>query len=233
MAQSENIKQREDVEWGNYWWSDASNNRCNNKRYLLIGDSTSRSYRSELEKVLRAKVDFFGTSARISDIMFWKQLECFLSFDEYQYDGIQIQLGYHGICLEQDDKANALEIWEGAYETLVQKLKKRTTNIVLASATHTVIFPNRRQMSIFEYMIYKWKLKMYGAKAEIKDFEKNAIIQLRNEKVKEIALNNNLKFLDLYNLMIDSNFRHIDGVHFEDSHKAYIVELVANELRTL
>lgn len=224
------ITDRENVEWSNYWWSDACMKSPEKKRYLVIGDSTSRGYRSALELKLGGIVDFFGSSARITDVLFWKQIECFLSFSEYKYDGIQIQLGYHGIDLDKDSADIEVDKWAEAYNELVKKLLKYSSHIVLASATHTVIIPNRCEIGFVKYVIYKIKFAIQGSKCEIKDVERNRIIQLRNSRVQKIAEDYHLEFLDLYKIMMHSKFRHIDIVHFEESHKPFISAMVAEKL---
>lgn len=56
---------RESVEWGNYWWDNA--NEIRNDRILLIGDSTSREYRSTLAEYMGKPVDFIGSSSTVTD----------------------------------------------------------------------------------------------------------------------------------------------------------------------
>ena len=54
-------KDRESIEWTNAWWADAN---TNNRRGILIGDSTTRQLRGKVEKLLKNfyAVDLFASS---------------------------------------------------------------------------------------------------------------------------------------------------------------------------
>ncbi len=87
---------RERIEWTNCWWSEA----CKKKeRFLLVGDSVTRSMRGSLEKLLyfTCAVDLFATSFSIQDSLFWKHLKLYLETSEYVHSCIIVQYGVqHG-----------------------------------------------------------------------------------------------------------------------------------------
>lgn len=215
------ITLRENVEWLNFWRSDAANVE-DKTRYLLIGDSTARAYRATLENMMKVNVDFFGTSSRITDTMFWKELECFFSFLEYSYDMIQIQLGYHGIHGENGEMIESeWDNWKRAYKQLIDYLQGKCDKIIVTSTTHTVINPSRKKLWDLKYFYYKLMHK-WGNKVEKDNIEKNRVIKRKNEIAELIAMENNLLFIDLWDIMKNSKFRHIDEVHFEEAHKEFI-----------
>ncbi|MBQ9136373.1 MAG: hypothetical protein IJX66_09815 [Lachnospiraceae bacterium] len=59
----------ERIEWTNEWWEDANN--LDATRWVLIGDSVARQFRSTLQEMLapHIKVDFFATSLIGNDLL--------------------------------------------------------------------------------------------------------------------------------------------------------------------
>jgi hypothetical protein len=85
---------RESIEWCDLWISHAD--ETNLPRVLLIGDSITRAYYSDVEKDLagRAYVGRLSSSAFISDPMLLKEIVMVL--DEYHFDVIHFNNGMHG-----------------------------------------------------------------------------------------------------------------------------------------
>lgn len=85
--------EREQIEWGNYWWENA-NQKC--KRVLLVGDSVTRGYRSALNRILEEygyAVDLCAMSATVTDELLGKLLNAFFGVEEYTYEYICLQIG--------------------------------------------------------------------------------------------------------------------------------------------
>jgi hypothetical protein len=84
----------ESIEWCDLWISHA--NEANLPRVLLIGDSITRAYYSEVEKNLAGKayVGRLASSAFVSDPILLKQVAMVL--DEYHFDVVHFNNGMHG-----------------------------------------------------------------------------------------------------------------------------------------
>lgn len=85
---------REGIEWCDIWISHA--NETNLPRVLLIGDSITRGYYSEVEKRLARKafVARLTTSAYLTDPMLNQQIA--LVLDNTRFDVIHFNNGMHG-----------------------------------------------------------------------------------------------------------------------------------------
>lgn len=113
------IKNREDIEWSNFWWEDA-NRECS--RILFVGDSVTRGYRSLLNSILKNTgyvIDLCAFSSSITDDLTDKMLTGFFSVSEYSYESIGIQLGgQHGFklqcCINEEDR----EIFKKYYQNV-------------------------------------------------------------------------------------------------------------------
>lgn len=176
---------------------------------MLIGDSVSREYRSSLEKVTKLPVDFFATSTAISDDLFWKQLEFFLSIKEYRQKKAHIQIGFHGIDGIGGAKSNnSIEEFSKYYEKLICTILKYIPDLILASETNVVEAP--------------------GLPDTAENI--NRQIEKQNEAIKVLAQKYGLKFNDLYHYMLNEgkNFKHRDRIHFESSANMFIAERVAS-----
>jgi GDSL-like lipase/acylhydrolase family protein len=95
-AQTTNVppSARESIEWCDIWISHA--NETNLPRVLLIGDSITRAYYPEVEKLLagRAYVARLATSRFISDPVLLQEIA--LVLDNTKFDVIHFNNGMHG-----------------------------------------------------------------------------------------------------------------------------------------
>lgn len=215
---------REKVEWANYWWDNAFEKR--NDRMLMVGDSTSRAYRSTLAKYLGRPVDFFGTSSAVTDQLFWKELTAFLSVEEYTYDSIHVQIGVHGIVSESGiSLPSGYEItYADCFEELVNILKKNCKRLVLATITQVVILPNNKIP-----IIGKLYTHLHPVSWENSDPRFESGILARNEIIRNTARKHRLPCNDLYIYMIreGNRFRHIDHVHYEKNAELFLAKRTA------
>lgn len=218
---------REKIEWANYWWDNAYEERKD--RILLIGDSTSRAFRSTLAQYLKRPVDFMGSSSTVTDELFIKELETFLSVKEYSYDAVHVQLGSHGIVAEGGQKLpqDYYDYYAASYEDMVCFLKEKCEKIVLATATQVII-----SKKIKSPILKRLYAHFHTKKSEHIDEQFEAGIQIRNKIVCDIAKKHGLEVNDLYRYMNQegSKFRHIDHIHYEKKAKMFIAKRVADYL---
>lgn len=239
MNYSENckneLKQREMIEWTNFWWDRADEDRPD--RILLVGDSTSRAYRRSLSEITGRPTDYFGTSSIPTDLLFWKQIECFVG-GEYRYSTAVIQLGYHHIQGGEYCKCNTdtPEEYKRAYAALVEYLRTEfRCDVVIMEATHVVkldsvyngfLYSGRNPVvklwNKIQYRFFKRKLK----DAEVDDAHVNQEILARNAIAEEVAKEKDLPFIPMYSKMLESGYLHKDIVHFEDQANLRIAQIV-------
>ena len=189
---------RNAIEWGNYWWEDASDYK--KERYLLVGDSVARSFRSNLS-ILSGEdiaVDCIASSSYVDDVLLEKEIELFLSFEEYYHSVAIINLGFHH-GLERSVRCNMADrdLFRKSYLRIIRQLQKQVERILLVSGTHHVISNRIAEM----------------------DEEINREIEARNEVVFELSEKYHLEFIDLYHFFHERHtcFPHKDYVHFVES----------------
>lgn len=218
---------RETIEWGNYWWDKANEKR--DDRILLIGDSTSREYRSTLAEYTGRPVDFIGSSSAVTDELFLKELELFFSVKEYQYSVIHMQIGVHGIVPEGEkivlnDYPDYYKYYEESYREVVLFLKEHCKRLILATVT-PVILVNESMNPILR----KLYVHLHTRQMEKIDqrFEKGIV--KRNAIVHKIGNELQIPVNDLYNYMNTEGYalRHVDHVHYENKSKLFIARRVA------
>lgn len=215
---------REKIEWANYWWDNAFEKRQD--RVLLIGDSTARAYRRELSEKIKRPIDFFGTSSVVTDELFIRELEMFMSIKEYSYDIIQVQIGVHGIVSESGRKLpeNYYQYYEEAYIDLIKFLNGKCNRLILATITPVI-----KPFSISNPILYKIYARLHFKGNEIVDERFEEGIRKRNEIIYKAAERYKVSVNDLYKYMNNEgrHFRHIDHVHYEKRAKAFIAARVA------
>lgn len=201
--------EREQIEWGNYWWENA-NQKC--KRVLLVGDSVTRGYRSALNRILEEygyAVDLCAMSATVTDELLGKLLNAFFGVEEYTYEYICLQIGgQHGfgkLCCQSDTERGN---FKAAYRKIVLELKERCDKFLIISSTPTVL---------------KEDLEKYNA-------ERNREILCRNEIQKEVALEIECPYVDLWETVLNKGCTHTDYIHFDKEGNQYIAGLVADAL---
>ncbi len=199
---------REYIEWLNFWFDYA--NKTRNDRVLLIGDSISRQYRGELGRISEMPIDFFATSASITEDIFWKQLDHFFSYEEYRQKKAHIQIGFHGIVNSTGYNRKAAEFsyeeYEKSFEKLVQTVMKYVPVVVVALTTPVV---KQSDLSVLDEYI-------------------NGEIIKRNNIAAKVAKKYNLKINNLYSLMLDDE--HVDRVHFTKAGNDKLADAVAHAL---
>ncbi len=203
-------EKREFIEWSNTWYEDAAN--CNCKRFLLVGDSVARQYRSTISRCFNNQqiaVDFFGTSSVFfNGSLFWKQLENFLG--EYKYDVAFVHIGgHHGYDKELIENNDFQTIYKAGFKKLIEYLNHFSKNIVIVSATPVML---------------KCK-KKYNKPDE--DFCKQVI--LRNKLMAQTAREANLTFIDLYSFIFEHKFKFIDNKHFESAGNIFVAQKIIKE----
>ncbi len=214
----------EETEWLNYWIDQAD--AKNEKRILLIGDSTSREYRSTLAKKYGHSVDFIGLSSIFLDEFCLRQIELFFEFQKIPYELIQIQLGCHQLenLPAEWDRQAFYEAYRKQYANVIAFLKSRTKKLVLATTTQIVEF--RAPDNPILRRLYA---KFHTHRQERVDQTYETDIQIRNRIVRELA-SGDVGFNDLYALMKSAHMRHVDHVHFEKKSKKVIAEAVLSFL---
>lgn len=219
-------KIREQIEWVNYWLDNSSND----KRILLIGDSTSRMVRSTLEKVVDMPVDFIGSSSHMLDEFLLRQIEFFFEMSPYSYEMIHIQIGGHGIeSMPMNIDIQAFyEDYKEQYRFVLRYLKSKGKIVIVGTTTQIVLYNNDRNPILKK--IYN---HLHSAKSEVPDSKYEAGIVRRNQIVKELAIEENVACNDLYNHLLAEtcNMRHVDHVHYEKKSKKYIARKIAGYLK--
>lgn len=209
------IKEREDIEWSNCWWDNATISSGN--RLLLVGDSTVRMVRSTLAHEINAPVDMLGTSSNLHDDLIIKLFDYFFSFPEYTpYKTIFVQLGHHGRIgrLGNEFDENDWELFRDNYRSLILYLRQYCSDIILESIFYSIIPRKNQQMAA------KFKLRdRYDERINRHKERKNGIIS-------EIAHELGCEYFDIneYMLTKGSSFRHLDHIHYEENAKKFIVK---------
>ena len=221
------IKSYEKIEWLNYWLDQANAvNHNNGRRILLIGDSTSRAYRSELADLYKNPVDYIGVSSIFLDEFCLREIELFFEFQTEPYELIQIQIGCHGIenMPVEWDKGEFYKCYEKQYKKVIDFLQTRTKKIVLATTTPIVRYNPEQKMILKK--IYN-KLHLY--KSEKIDYDYETDITIRNQIVKSLV-KDGIVLNDLYELMLKHKMKHIDHIHYEKRSNRIIAESILKHL---
>lgn len=184
------VSKREMIEWTNTWREYANQNKM---RILLIGDSVTRGIRSSLQSMVGGQysVDLFATSAAITDISFMRDVEFFLSYDEYQYSIIVFQCGlHHGLNMRCCQDMLYENRWEQDFTKLVKIAEAHCEDIIFLSGTP----------------------QMCASQTTKRNEEINIEIRKRNQIIKRIADKREKKYIDVYSSTIGAEY--IDAQHF-------------------
>lgn len=176
---------RESIEWCDIWISHA--NETNLPRVLLIGDSITRGYYSEVEKKLagRAYVARLASSAFISDPVLLKQIELVLG--SMKFDVIHFNNGMHGWQHSEAEYATA-------FPAFLETIQRNAPNAKLIWANTT-------------------PLKVSPADAK-PDQATDARIAARNEIALKFTKAAGIPEDDLFSLAAGHPEFHSDNVHF-------------------
>jgi len=187
-------EKRESIEWTNTWWSEAN---TDNRRGLLIGDSTTRQLRSSMEALLTNlyAVDLFAASFSIHDRRLDDYIDIFFKGDEYKYDFAVLHYGgHHGfsrLCSESREEYLA---YEEKYRKLLKRLKEKCKKVVCVTGTSEVLETDVNTI----------------------DQKTEREIIVRNQIVSNVACENGVAMFDLYKLMKSNKglYTYYDRFHF-------------------
>lgn len=221
---------RESIEWTNTWISDADQRRNQSKRYLLIGDSTSRMVRSTLERVAGCPVDMIGTSSALYDELFVKLIDGFFKDNLYHYDIAFVQLGHHGLRpvgggVYGTYLLNDYEDFEYDMRMFLSYLSQHTDRIIVESIFDSVVPSHFRGKKL--YLLLRQKipfLRRLQLLHEQKDERLNSIKHRKNDILMGLCNAMNISFLDINEFMNHLNFIHEDHIHFEKAAKIVIAK---------
>lgn len=191
----EKISKRERIEWVNYWWEDA--NDMSKKRWCILGDSVMRQILGTLNSMLgnQIAVDYFGSSSYIDDPLFLKEIRDFFSVQDYSYDVILINVGFHhGLNRSVKNCVEDRKNFRKFYDDIIELCMTLCNNVIIISGTHHVETGDLEKL----------------------DEEVNAEIVARNEIALGICEDRGYIYVDLFNYFIKRHFqyKHRDIVHF-------------------
>lgn len=194
--------EREEIEWINTWWSKAN---TNNRRGLLIGDSTIRQLRGSIEVLLinSYAVDLFASSFSIHDKRLVDCIDLMFNNNEYQYDFIILNYGgHHGFSRLCSESLEVYAAYQEEYEKLLKYLMEKCKKVVCMTGTSEVL---DEDVNVID---------------QIREQE----IIIRNRIVQEVAGQNAVDVFDLYSLMKKNRdvYSYHDRQHFNRSADYFI-----------
>lgn len=195
---------REGIEWCDIWISHA--NETNLPRVLLVGDSITRGYYSEVEKRLAGKayVARLTTSAYLTDPMLNQQIASVLQ--NLRFDVIHFNNGLHGW-------QHSEESYRKAFPGFLAAIRKHAPKAKLIWAATTPFRPTT-------------------PKGE-SNAAKNERVQARNAIALEVVRKKKIPVDDLFTLMQGHPEYHSDDVHFNREGIAVQAEQVAEQIAKL
>lgn len=131
-----NYRNREKIEWLNYWIEDA--NKSGNKRIILLGDSVTRELRKKLSFYMGEDyaVDLLAMSYNTFDDMTLEEIQHFFHTSIYQYDFIFYQMGvHHGHYIECARSVEDAVKYEMKSLELLEILKQYTSHVIAMAST--------------------------------------------------------------------------------------------------
>lgn len=221
---------REEIEWATIWYDKA--NSVKDHKILMIGESAARQIRGVLADMTGRPVDLFGSSSSLRDILFWKQLNCFFDDSIYTYDAAIIWMGHHARTdltgnspLSEQD----YEDFSNDFSTLLDKVKKICPNVLVLSNFDII-----RPLTKKEKKIRKLRKFFHlSIPPHTRDEAESEIIEKKNDIIQRVTLSESLKFLDMNNIMKQSNFARVDHVHYERKSDTYQVEKILEQLKAI
>lgn len=182
---------RERIEWADIWVTDADKNDL--PRVLLIGDSITRGYFSEVEKNLQGKAYCarLTTSKCVSDPWFPDEVQLLLK--QYKFDVIHFNNGLHGWGYTEEQYRDGLL-------RLMATFDKYAGDARLVWATTT---PVRERDNLQQFS------------------ERTERVKSRNQIAAKIMGQRNIPTDDLFGLVEQHpDWQSGDGVHFNGKGKA-------------
>lgn len=192
----------ENIEWSQYW---AENTSRDKKRVLLVGDSISVGYRSEVHKRLEgsAYVTAVSTSKGIDNPNLIREIDFYAHAEEFEYEAIHFNNGLHGFHLDDDG-------YRKGYESLIAYFKKQYPSVRLILALSTPV-----------------TLKDAPTMLD----PKNDIVLRRNAIVCELAEKYHLETNDLYSCVVGrAELSAGDGFHYKKEGYDRLAEQIVSVL---
>lgn len=200
---------KETTEWANFWYDKA--NHKSDRRILLIGDSVSRQIRSTMSALLQCPVDLFATSAALRDRMFWDQLKCFFENGLYSYEAIFIWVGNHSRRNEDGTdyfSDHDYQRFHSDFTTLIEISMEIAPKVIILSTLHMFIRRNSNKYIEFIREIIGFRPK------EILDDNENAVVEVKNKIIQQVANEHGLPFYDIDKTLLESKYWHKDNIHY-------------------
>jgi GDSL-like Lipase/Acylhydrolase family len=196
---------RESIEWCDIWISHA--NETNLPRVLLIGDSITRAYYPDVEKLLASKayVGRLSSSAFISDPVLLAQIRMVLS--QYKFDVIHFNNGMHG--WQHSEKE-----YNDAFPKYLETIRKYAPNAKLIWANTT-------------------PLKVSPAPSENLTIATDDRIAQRNVIAAKFMEAHGIPVEDLNTPMRGHPEYHVDNVHFNEQGIAIQATQIASDIEKL
>lgn len=193
----------ENVEWTQYWTEEAESGK---RRVLMIGDSISVGYRSEVNRLLDDDVSItaYSTSKAVDNPWFAAELEMNVRQHDFTYDIVTLNNGLHGFHL-------SLEGYEAGMRALIAKVQS--------------LLPQAKL-----YLVLSTPVTEYQ-KPEVLA-EKNQIVLARNETVRRLAEELALPTIDLYDVVCGKpELSAGDGYHYNGEGYRALAEAIVGAIR--
>jgi len=225
LSANEKIFDRESIEWCDLWLTHA--NETNLPRVLLIGDSITRAYAPEVEKLLAGKayVNRLASSAFISDPMLLEEIKLVLG--HYHFDVIQFNNGMHGWSHSEAE-------YRAAFPKSIETIQKNAPGAKLVWADTTPL--KNSQTAAASETSATANQNVDNDKLMLKDDLKtvsDARIAARNAIAHEFVSRQKIPVVDLHSPMLGHPEFHTDNVHFNPTGIAIQAELVAKQISNL
>ena len=178
----------EAIEWTQYWAEECTKDKTS---VLMIGDSISVGYRSEVNRLLSDSMSIaaYSTSKAIDNPWFEEELSIVVRQHNFNYDTVTLNNGLHGFHLTTE-----------AYEAGMRALIKTVQNLLPFSKL---------------YLVLSTPITENGNPDILSD--KNHIVIERNAAVTRIAAELHLPVIDLYNAVLGKAvLSNGDGYHYNE-----------------
>lgn len=199
--------QYENYEWSRFWCQ--KTNDYTHPRILLIGDSITEGFHSELNQLMDGilNADAFVTSMGLNHESFCKGIQWFTDAFRNDYSAVHFSNGLHAFDMTKGE-------YEAAYYQTVEYLLDSFPTARLILATSTPVY--------------------LPGKERIIDPKKNSIVIERNQVIANIAQEMNLTIDDLYGYTLgNDDWRSDDGFHYNEIGRRKQAEKVSFILKTI
>jgi hypothetical protein len=149
MAQNRKMPVRESIEWLDVYMPNTNDTVL--PRILLIGNSITRGYYPEVQKILEGKayVARLTTSKSVGDPALLKEIDLIMSY--YKFDIVHFNNGLHGFGYTEEE-------YKKAFPAFVKKIHKKAPHAKLIWATITPLH-TKADMRIFDPKIDRIKAR--------------------------------------------------------------------------